>query len=90
MLRNTYCISKDSVLEYKIHEEECGITFELKKDGIVDYCIWLLEKQQYYMLGEDAVRASKFLEDLRVLESRILDVYNRIDKLSKLYFCFFY
>lgn len=42
------------------------------------------------MLGEDAVRASKFLEDLRVLESRILDVYNRIDKLSKSYFCFFY
>lgn len=38
LLRNTYCISKDSVLEYKIHEEECGITFELKKDGIVDYC----------------------------------------------------
>ena len=38
LLRNTYCISKDSVLEYKIHEEECGITFELKKDGIIDYC----------------------------------------------------
>lgn len=39
------------------------------------------------MLGEDAVRASKFLEDLRVLESRILDLYNRIEKVSNSYNC---
>ena len=42
------------------------------------------------MLGEDAVRASKFLEDLRVLESQILGLYNQIEKLSKSYFCLFY
>lgn len=32
-LRNTFCINKDSVLEYKVHDEEKKITFELPNES---------------------------------------------------------
>ena len=82
--RESYTIHKDCIIEYLLNEEECGISFDIKKNSILfKYRLLHIDKQQYYFLGKDAERAFSFLSNLHDVETKVLDLYNRIELLNE-------
>lgn len=82
-LRNRYLIKKDSLMEYRMHEEECDIDFDVKNASTLLSVHFLVEHTQYYMAGCDAERAAAFLTKYRDVEKQLLSLHDRIERLKK-------
>ena len=82
-LRNRYLIRKDSLMEYKMREEECDIDFDVKNASGFISVLFLVEQTQYYMAGCDAERAAEFLTKYRDVERQLLSLHDRIQRLQK-------
>ncbi|KAK8808300.1 hypothetical protein WA171_001521, partial [Blastocystis sp. BT1] len=67
-----YVIYKSQIIEYTVQKEEEEL--HLKDPSKPD--------QMYYYVGEDAKRAATFLTELHEVERMILDLENRMNKLT--------
>lgn len=82
-LRNKYLIKQDSLLEYKMHEEECDVDFDVKSTSMFIFVHFRVELTQYYIAGCDAERAAAFLNEYRDVEKQLLSLHDRIERLTK-------
>ena len=85
-LRSHYVLSKSKLYEYRIQdvELEFQIQHERPSNKLLLLQIYYLDTIKTYFTGKDAERAAHFVKELRKLETDILKLNDRIEKLQQI------